>query len=445
MFRSSGTYRRRAVTLAAVAALGAALLAGCADDSDDETGSSGGGKGGNKGGTTITVGTFGVFGYKQAGLYDEYMKLHPDINIEETSIERNENYYPQLLTHLGAGSGLADIQAIEIANITEITTTQADKFVDLSKAPGVKKDNWLDWKWAQGTTKDGKTIGLGTDIGPMAVCYRKDLFQQAGLPTDRNEVAKLWAGDWNKYIETGKRYMKKAPGDTTFVDSAGGVYNAVISSNAKRYYDESGKVIYKDSPAVKEAWDLATTASQDKLTAKLQQFQKSWDQAFSNGKFATVSCPPWMLGHIKEKAGDKAKDKWDVAAAPKPGNWGGSFIGVPTASKHQEEAMKLAAWLTAPEQQAKVFEKQASWPSSQAAYSLPAVADAKHPYFGNAPTGKIFAEAAKGIPTQVLGPKDQIIGSNIADIGLLQVDQQGKSPKDAWKAATKTIDNALDQ
>ncbi|MGO4423323.1 carbohydrate ABC transporter substrate-binding protein, partial [Streptomyces sp. MCAF7] len=92
MFRSSGTYRRRAVTLAAVAALGAALLAGCADDSDDETGSSGGGKGGNKGGTTITVGTFGVFGYKQAGLYDEYMKLHPDINIEETSIERNENY-----------------------------------------------------------------------------------------------------------------------------------------------------------------------------------------------------------------------------------------------------------------------------------------------------------------------------------------------------------------
>ncbi|MGO4748688.1 carbohydrate ABC transporter substrate-binding protein, partial [Streptomyces sp. 2MCAF27] len=98
-----------------------------------------------------------------------------------------------------------------------------------------------------------------------------------------------------------------------------------------------------------------------------------------------------------------------------------------------------------PEQQAKVFEKQASWPSSQAAYSLPAVADAKHPYFGNAPTGKIFAEAAKGIPTQVLGPKDQIIGSNIADIGLLQVDQQGKSPKDAWNAATKTIDNALDQ
>ncbi|MEU1662808.1 extracellular solute-binding protein [Streptomyces sparsogenes] len=445
MLRSSGTYRRRAVTLAAVAALGAGLLAGCADDGDDSKDSSGGGGGGGKGKTTITIGTFGVFGYKQAGLYAEYMKNHPDINIEESSIERNENYYPQLLTHLGTGSGLADIQAIEVDNINEVTTTQADKFVDLSKAPGVKKDNWLSWKWAQATTKDGKTIGLGTDIGPMAICYRKDLFEQAGLPTERDEVAKLWAGDWNKYIETGKKYMKKAPGDTTFVDSAGGVFNAVVSSNAKRYYDESGKIIYKDSPAVKEAWDLATTASKDKLTAKLQQFQKSWDQAYSNGKFATVSCPPWMLGHIKEKAGAKAEGKWDVAAAPRPGNWGGSFIAVPKASKHQEEATKLAVWLTAPEQQAKLFEKQASWPSAQAAYSLPQVGDAKHPYFGDAPIGKIFAEAAKGIPTQVLGPKDQIIRQNITDIGLLQVDQQGKSPKDAWEAATKTIDNALDQ
>ncbi|MEU5607511.1 extracellular solute-binding protein [Streptomyces sparsogenes] len=445
MLRSAGTYRRRAVTLAAVAALGAGLLAGCADDGDDSKDSSGGGGGGGKGKTTITIGTFGVFGYKQAGLYAEYMKLHPDINIEESSIERNENYYPQLLTHLGTGSGLADIQAIEVDNINEVTTTQADKFVDLSKAPGVKKDNWLSWKWAQATTEDGRTIGLGTDIGPMAICYRKDLFEQAGLPTERDEVAKLWAGDWNKYIETGKKYMKKAPGDTTFVDSAGGVFNAVVSSNAKRYYDESGKIVYKDSPAVKEAWDLATTASKDKLTAKLQQFQKSWDQAYSNGKFATVSCPPWMLGHIKEKAGAKAEGKWDVAAAPRPGNWGGSFIAVPKASKHQEEATKLAAWLTAPEQQAKLFEKQASWPSAQAAYSLPQVGDAKHPYFGDAPIGKIFAEAAKGIPTQVLGPKDQIIRQNITDIGLLQVDQQGKSPEDAWEAATKTIDNALDQ
>ncbi|MBW8090610.1 extracellular solute-binding protein [Streptomyces hygroscopicus subsp. hygroscopicus] len=443
MRRSTGSYRSRAVVLAAVAALGAGLLSGCADDGDDKSDKSGGGGGGGK--TTITMGLFGTFGFQEAGLYDEYMKDHPDIKIEQTVIERNENYYPQLLNHLSTGSGLADVQGIEIANITEVGQTQAAKFVDLSKTEGVKKENWLDWKWQQGTTKDGKTIGLGTDIGPMAICYRKDLFKKAGLPSDREKVGQLWSGDWNKYLEAGEKYMKNAPGDTAFVDAASGVYNAVISSSAERYYDKSGKAIYKESPAVKDAWGIATKAATGHLTARLQQFQKTWDQAFANGKFASIACPPWMLGYIQEKAGDKAKDQWDVAAAPKPGNWGGSFLAVPEAGKHKEEAAKLVAWLTAPEQQAKLFAKRGSWPSAVASYSLPDVSNAKHPYFGNAPIGQIFTQAAKGIPVQVLGPKDQIIASNIADIGLLQVDQQGKSPEAGWKAATKSIDNALDQ
>ncbi|TXS46761.1 extracellular solute-binding protein, partial [Streptomyces sp. uw30] len=55
--------------------------------------------------------------------------------------------------------------------------------------------------------------------------------------------------------------------------------------------------------------------------------------------------------------------------APTAANWGGSFLGVPTASKHQKEAVALAKWLTAPEQQAKVFAKQASFPSTPSAYS----------------------------------------------------------------------------
>ncbi|MGP3950239.1 ABC transporter substrate-binding protein [Streptomyces sp. 7N604] len=440
MSRTSG----RAVVLAAVAALGAGLLAGCAEDSDEPGSASPGGKDGN-GKTTVTIGVFGVFGYKQAGLYDEYEKLNPGVTIKETSIERVDQYYPQLLTHLGTGSGLQDIQAVEVGNIAEVAARHADRFVDLGKAEGVDKSSFLPWKWAQATAEDGRTVGLGTDIGPMAICYRKDLFKKAGLPTDRKEVGKLWAGDWQKYVDAGKDYMAKAPKGTVFVDAAGGVYNAAVSGNAERYYDKSGKLIYKDSPAVKEAWDLAMEVVDGKMTAKLKQFDKTWDQAYANGRFATVSCPPWMLGYIKEKAGDKAEDQWDVAPAPKPANWGGSFLSVPEAARNKDEAVKLAAWLTAPEQQAKLFEKQASFPSSQAAYDLPAVAGAKHEYFDDAPIGRIFADAAKGIPTLVVGEKDLAIQTAITDVGVLQVEQQGKTPDQGWDAALKNIDNALDQ
>ncbi|NEB21406.1 ABC transporter substrate-binding protein [Streptomyces coelicoflavus] len=432
---------RRVVVMAAIASLGAGLLAGCADDGKDEDSSS---SGDSSGKTTITLGLFGTMGFKQAGLYEEYEKLNPDINIEENVTERNENYYPALVNHLTTGSGLQDVQAIEVGNIAEVVATQGDKFEDMSKASGVKKDNWLDWKWQQATTKDGATIGLGTDIGPMAICYRKDLFEKAGLPTDREEVSKLWAGDWKKFVEVGEEYKKGAGKDTYFMDSPGGLINAILSSEKEKFYDASGEVIYKTNPAVKSAFDLTAEAAEKGLVQSQTQFQPAWDQTVANSLFATVACPPWMLGTIKEKSQPESAGKWDVAQAPKSGNWGGSFLGVPKGGKHVKEAQKLVTWLTAPEQQAKLFSVMASFPSTPSAYTTPEVTGGKNEMTGDAPIGKVFAKAAEEIPTQVIGPKDQIIQQGLTDNGVILV-TQGKSAKDAWENAVKTIDNNLEK
>ncbi|MDH6450399.1 MULTISPECIES: ABC transporter substrate-binding protein [unclassified Streptomyces] len=440
--RTTTRRSHRLLALAAVAALTTGVLAGCAGDSDDGD-SSGSGNNAGGGKTTLTIGTFGVFGYKQAGLYDEYMKSHPDITIKENVTTRTDVYWPKVLTRLQAGSGTDDIQAIEVGNITEAVQTQGSKFVDLGK--DVDKSQWLDWKNAQATTADGKLIGLGTDIGPMAICYRKDLFQKAGLETDRTKLAAQWKGDWNKYVDLGKQYMKKAPSGTKYVDSASSVYNAVLNGESERYYDKSGKVVWDESTGVKNAWDVAMSVATSNMSAKLKQFDKPWDQGYANASFATVACPAWMIGYIQEKSGDAGKGKWDVAAAPTAGNWGGSFIGVPTAGKHQKEAIELAKWLTAPEQQAKVFAKQASFPSTPSAYSTLKPAAATTEFFSNAPITQIFSDSAKTIPAQVFGVKDQPINTALTDIGILQVEQKGKSPEQGWDAATNEIKDVLGQ
>ncbi|WP_225822790.1 ABC transporter substrate-binding protein [Streptomyces naphthomycinicus] len=441
--RTSIRRSQRLMALAAVAALTTGLLAGCANDSDDDSSDNSGGGGGGDGKITLTIGTFGVFGYKQAGLYDEYMKLHKDITIKENVTTRTDVYWPKVLTRLQAGAGTDDIEAIEIGNVTEAVQTQADKFVDLGKE--VDKSQWLDWKNAQATTKDGKLIGLGTDTGPMAVCYRKDLFQKAGLPTDRTKLAEMWKGDWSKYVDVGKQYMKKAPKGTKFVDSASSVYNAAVGGASERYYDKDGNVVWDKSEGVKKAWDAAMTVATSDMSAKLKQFDPTWDQGFANGTFASVACPAWMIGYIEQKSGDSGKGKWDVAAAPAASNWGGSFLGVPTATKHQKEAVALAKWLTAPEQQAKVFAKQASFPSTPSVYaSLKPQADTTA-YFSDAPLTQIFSDSAKTIPAQPLGPKDKPIDNAISDVGILQVEQKGKSPEQGWDAAKNEIKDVLGQ
>ncbi|MES9519941.1 ABC transporter substrate-binding protein [Streptomyces capoamus] len=440
--RTSIRRSHRLMALTAVAALTTGLLAGCSSDSDDGTSDNSGGSGGS-GRITLTIGTFGVFGYKQAGLYDEYMKLHKDINIKENVTTRTDVYWPKVLTRLQAGAGTDDVQAIEVGNITEAVQTQANKFVDLGKE--VDKSQWLGWKLAQATTKDGRTIGLGTDIGPMAICYRKDLFKKAGLETDRNKLAAQWKGDWQKYVDVGKQYMKKAPNGTKFVDSASSVYNAALGGAETRYYDKDGNIVWDKSDGVKKSWDAAMAVATSDMSAKLKQFDKPWDQGFANGTFASVACPAWMIGYIEQKSGDAGKGNWDVAAAPTAANWGGSFLGVPTAGKHQKEAIELVKWLTAPEQQAKVFAKQASFPSTPSAYaSLKPAADTTA-YFSNAPITQIFADSAKTIPVQYFGVKDQPINSALTDVGILQVEQKGKSPEQGWDAAKNEIKDVLGQ
>ncbi|KIQ62165.1 sugar-binding protein [Kitasatospora griseola] len=431
---------RRAVVLATVAvATSALLLTGCSSGSD----SGGSGSSDANAKITLTVGDFGTFGYKEAGLYDEYMAAHPNVTIKYDTVQDGQKYWDALTTHLASGSGLSDIQAVEVGYIAQATGTLGDKFVDLGKAEGVNPGNWLDWKTKQATTAKGALIGLGTDIGPMAICYRSDLFQQAGLPTDRAEVGKLWAGDWSKFVEAGKTYQSKAPAGTFFTDSASGLFNAALSAEPVQYSDAGGKLVYKDSPGVKKAWDLAVSASQAKISAGLRQFQDPWNAAFANAKFATVVCPSWMTGIISKYSGDSGKGKWDVAAPPAAGNWGGAFLTVPKAGKHTKEAAALAAWLTAPEQQAKVFTKVGNLPSTVGGLQQSAVQGTKAEYLNNAPTGQIFAASAQSIKPAPIGEQDGNVKTIITDNGVLDIEEHGTDPAKAWSNVTKLVDDKV--
>jgi cellobiose transport system substrate-binding protein len=428
---------RRTRAVALVAAISAvSLLAGCSDSDESVTG------GGKKDGKVIiTMGLYGVMGFKETGLLEQYEKENPDVDIRAEVAGDEQTYYTALQTKLAAGKGLKDIQGIEIGRAKEVVDTQATKFADFKGMADT--DHFLPWKQSQITTKDGKVLGLGTDIGPMAVCYRKDHFEAAGLPTDREEVAKLWEGDWKKFVEVGKTFKKNFKGGkVAYMDASSGLFNAMIYGHSEQFYNAKGDLIYKDNPVVKEAWSLAADAAEAGLSAKLRQFQPGWDPGLSNGTFATTVCPAWMLGHIGEKAGDKNKGKWDVAKAPKGANWGGSFLGVVEQSPVKEEAKKLVAWLTAPEQQAHIFKKQGSVPSSQVALDDPAVKDSTSEYFSNAPIGQIFGEAAKEIPDeQVLGRKDGTIKDTFSQ-GLTLIEEG--TPRDkAWQTTSERIEKAV--
>jgi cellobiose transport system substrate-binding protein len=149
---------------------------------------------------------------------------------------------------------------------------------------------------------------------------------------------------------------------------------------------------------------------------------------------------------IQDNAGTFGKGKWDVADVfpGGGGNWGGSYLTVPVQSPQPEEAAKLAAWLTAPEQQVKVFKKIGSFPSTLDAYDDPQVKSQVNTYFNNAPVGKIFVNRAQNvILKQHKGPRDGEI-NQIFSAALARVDDGKQSPNAAWQQAVDAAEKVAD-
>ena len=172
---TQNTRRARLVTGALMALTLTMTAAACGGESDAETAD---------GKIKLTVATFNEFGYEE--LIEEYNAMQDEVVVEQKKAGTANEHQDNLYTKLAAGSGLSDIEAIEVDWLAALMQ-ESDAFVDLSDAD--VEGRWLDWKTEAATTDDGALIGYGTDIGPEGICYRSDLFEKAGLPTDREEVA----------------------------------------------------------------------------------------------------------------------------------------------------------------------------------------------------------------------------------------------------------------
>jgi cellobiose transport system substrate-binding protein len=407
-FVSKGFDVRQQLTKAFIGMLAlatAGAMAGCGGKSDDNA---------NSGATAsnepveLTIATFGEF---QGGPYHE-----------------------ALLTKLAGGSGLEDVVAIEEGHLSDVLgKPQLFNNLEQIGPKDVGKDRWLDWKYDAAKAKDGTLIGYGTDIGPLAMCYRKDLFAAAGLPSDPEAVKTLFT-TWDAYFAAGDTYVKNSGGKAWF-DSDAQIFNAMQNQLDSGYIGTDDKLAIESNSKIKDNWNQVTSAGQRGQTAKLVAFSNEWNSGFKTGAFATKTCPSWMLGVVKGQAGPELAGKWAVTDAfpGGGGNWGGSYLAVPKQGKHAKQAAELAAWLTAPEQQIKAFKAKGTFPSQVKALEAPELLTSTDAYFGGVKVGDLFAKQARKVgKAQYKGPGDGQIQEN-ASSPALQAVEQGKPAADGWQ------------
>jgi cellobiose transport system substrate-binding protein len=436
---STRTTRRPRPALSAAAGIAAITLAltACSSGSgsDDETAS------GDEE-VTLTVATFNDFGYTDE-LLARYSEEHPNVEVVQTRAAKSEDARTNLTTKLAAGGeGLADIEAIEVDWLPELMQ-YPDLFTDLTDAE--LEGRWVDWKVQQATTPDGKLIGYGTDIGPSAICYRQDLFEAAGLPSDPAAVAELLGGEdatWDDYFAAGATFT--AASDAAWYDSAMSISQGMVNQIDNAYEESDGTPKDLESNTeIKKIYDTVLEQSTTNgLSAGLEQWTGDWDAAFQNDGFATMICPAWMTGPIEERSGGVAG--WNVADVFPGGglNWGGSFLTVPASGPNAEAAKELAAWLTDPAQQTEAFENAGTFPSQVEAQESEAVQSFTNEFFNAAPVGEIFvnrALAIEGAPFK--GANYFAIHQTVQD-GIKRVDVE--KTDDAASSWDKTLQSFQD-
>jgi len=371
-----------------------------------------------------------------SNLLKEWETVNPNIKVKVKTADFNA-HHDGLLTQLIAGSG-PDIACVEVGYSSRFKA-YPQLFTNLGKTfkANTLEKSFINWRWEQGVARDGTIIGIPTDVGGLAMCYRQDLLKKAGLPNERGAVSAATSTP-EKLTAFAKKYV--AATGKPFLDNVGSLFEGVSRQGADgvQFYDKKTDKIV-EVPQVKKAYDLAATFASQKLSAEIELWSSDWNQGMGNGAFAAMLCPSWLLSNIQNNAKD-IPGAWDVAQMPGGGaNWGGSQLVIPKFASHPKEAWAFISWVLAPAQQLKLFLDKGVLPTTPVVYKDPTFVAAKNVAWNNAPIGKIYSEVVMAIKKPIYEGKYQVSVKDAYNAAVGRMASGKQTPEASWAQLMKEI------
>ena len=213
-----------------------------------------------------------------------YKKVCPNITIKEDVVEQSADYWTRLKTRLASGSGLDDVQAIEIGFVADVVQNHADQFVNWNDVPERRRGQGRVLRLEVAAGQRPATARRPSASAPTSARRRSatasDLLEQAGLPSDPQTLAKKWA-TWDDFIDFGKQYEASTtkPAGSHFVDSAASIFSTAVYQGDEAYANADGDADVENSDGVQDGLGATPRqAAQDGITAGLQQFSPTVEQ-----------------------------------------------------------------------------------------------------------------------------------------------------------------------
>ncbi len=341
----------------------------------------------------ITVGGWpsgdDAFNAAMTGFHEEYPDIEVELQFTDTT-----SHHQALQTALAAGSDAPDVAMVEGAYIAQYRDSSA--LTNLLEEPynaGDLKDDFVAYKWNQAYSADGsRLVAIPWDIGPCSYFYRTDVFKEAGLPTDPEEVAELMS-TWDGVLKAAEAVS--IPGKRWLLPDASYLYFELFCN--RDYYDEDLNLV------IEREGDI------DCLNAVIKVRQNQWDMnvdmwsseayaGYAAGTCASVFTGAWFGGFLKTDIDPEGAGHWAVTTLPggvKSSNWGGSFLVIPEQSENKEAAWAFVKYMLATEKgQNAMFQAVDYYPAYKPAWEDKEIYEAEDPYFGGEKTKALWADIA---------------------------------------------------
>lgn len=417
------------VSAAAISMVAALSLTGCGGGGDKKEAESD---------NTITVWAWDVALKQLQASAEKFKETHPDVEFQFEEMG-TEQIYTKLATTLNTGKGLADVILLEGEQVSGYASKYPDGFADLSDI--VNKDDYLPVKMGEVTVND-KVVGFPWDAGPVALFYRTDYFEQAGVNPEDIKT-------WDDFIEAGKKVTatcKTPSGEPVkmlpIAPNGSNFWKLLLTEKGAGYFDAEGNTAV-NSPEALECMEMAKKIYDADIALNYTDWAE-YEGVVVNQSVATIPEAVWMIGTIKDKGPDQS-GKWGVMSLPvfpedEPSGStnGGSDIVIPAASANVDIAKEFVQFaMTDVDLQADGFVNYGLFPSYIPAYDAEVFTEPDE-FFGGQKIYETFIELGKKVPavnyTENYNEAMKAAGSACAKVYL-----EGQDPKTVLEDLEKDL------
>lgn len=335
---------------------------------------------------------------------DHFNEQHDDVQICWTTAGVGGDEYTKFTTANKAGTGAPDVIQLEYEVLPQYVAGATKYLVDLSEyGANDIKDNYTEGAWnSVSLGSDKHAYAVPIDIGPVAMIYRKDVFDKYGVKVPTT---------WDEYEQAGKDL--KAAGYTGHIGnySTGGVnfHNvaAYAQNNAKLYTYSSDNPteigIDWQSDEAKQVLSYWQRLESEGLVSTDDAYTNDWYKNLNDGNYATLIWASWIEGNLLGVDADKVEGaEWRIANPPvwdsnsAAMNLGGSSLAVTAQAKHTEAAAKVAMGLYSDDESWNIaIEKGSMYPSAVKVLQSDDFLNREDAFYGGQKINEILSKIAK--------------------------------------------------